>query len=67
MVKPFGVLCVATNDSPILHTMHLCKKSVRRVSCSMVLDQHKGKNFVVEWDQIELISIGHDELAFSWL
>jgi len=68
MVKPFGVLCVATNDSPPT-TYHAfvqedIVKRVRRVSCSMALDQHKGKSFVVEWDQIKPISVGHDELAF---
>jgi hypothetical protein len=69
MVKSFGVLCVATNDSPRTTYYALVQedivKSVRRVSCSMALDQHKGKSFVVEWDQIKPISVGHDELTFT--
>jgi hypothetical protein len=69
MVKPFGVVCVVTNDSP--HTTYYALvqkdivKRVRRVSCSMALDQHKGKSFLIEWDQIEPIHVGHDELAFT--
>ncbi len=50
-VKSFGVLCVATNDSPPYYALvqEDIVKRVRRVSCSMALDQHKGQSFVVDW------------------